>query len=99
MGGVGNLVGHHGAADAGMLRPPGYAGLEKSAVDNQLPAPLEQVEQARSAVRSLELVGLLHRKPRHPPTFRRQRVAGTTTLLLFHEELLARCLPRSEEHT
>src|SRR5262245_6285712 len=98
MGGVGNLVGHHGAADAGMLRPPGYAGLEKSAVDNQLPAALEQVEQARSAVRPLELVGLLHREPWHPPTLRRQRVTGATTLLLFHEELLARCLPLLPRH-
>src|SRR5262245_30612237 len=98
MGGVGNLVGHHGAADAGMLRPPGYAGLEKSAGDNQLPAALEQVEQARSAVRPLELVGLLHREPWHPPTLRRQRVTGATTLLLFHEELPARCLPLLPRH-
>src|SRR5207302_9386626 len=36
MGEVGDLVGHHGAADAGMLGPAGHAGLEEGTVDDQL---------------------------------------------------------------
>jgi hypothetical protein len=46
MGWVSYLVGHHGAANAGMLGPAFHAGLEERTVDNQLMAALEQVEQA-----------------------------------------------------
>ena len=47
MGGVGDLVGHHGAADASMLRPALDAGLEEGAVEDQLPAAVEQVNSMR----------------------------------------------------
>ena len=40
-----DLVGEEGAADAAALGPAGDAGLEEEAVDDQLPAPFEQVEQ------------------------------------------------------
>jgi hypothetical protein len=43
---VGDLVRHHRAADAATLRPARHAGLDEEAVDDQLTAPLEQVEQA-----------------------------------------------------
>ena len=98
MGEVGDLVGHHGAADAGMLGPAGHAGLEKGAIDDQLTATVEQVEQARLALGPVELVLLLHRQPRHPPTLGGQRVTGAGQLLLLHEQLLARGLPLLLRH-
>ena len=52
VGDVGDLVGHHGAADAGVLGPAVHPGLEERAVDDQLATPLEQVEQARLARRA-----------------------------------------------
>src|SRR4051794_6768851 len=58
VGKVGDLVGPEGTAHAGMLRPAVHAGLEESAIDDQLTATLEQVEQARFAVRPLEYIGL-----------------------------------------
>ena len=71
-----------------MLRPAAHAGLEEEAVQDQLAAPLEQVEQARGAVRALEPVVLVDRHPRHPPALG-ERVAGTRQLLLLHQQLLA----------
>src|SRR5688500_16334606 len=44
---VSDLVGEEGATAAATLGPAGDAGLEEEAVDDQLTAPLEQVEQAR----------------------------------------------------
>lgn len=69
MGDVGDLVADEGAADAGLVRPAVHAGLEECAVEDQLTAPVEQVEQVRLTLGSVELVLLLHRKPWHPPTF------------------------------
>jgi hypothetical protein len=51
---VSYLVGHHGAANAGMLGPAFHAGLEERTVDNQLMAAVEQVEQARLALRPFD---------------------------------------------
>src|SRR5262249_9218298 len=56
MRGVSDLVGNHGAAYACMFRPANHAGFEESAVDDQLTTTVEQLEQARLAVRSIELV-------------------------------------------
>jgi hypothetical protein len=41
MGDMGDLVGHHGAADAGVLGPAFHAGFEEGAVDDELTAALE----------------------------------------------------------
>src|SRR5436189_5695540 len=71
MGGMSDLIGYHGAANAGMLGPAFHAGLEEGAVDDQLTAAVEQVEQARLAPGPVELVLLLNGQPRHPPTPRR----------------------------
>jgi hypothetical protein len=79
--------------DAGMLGPPLHAGFEEGAVDDQLTATLEQVEQARFALGSVELVLFLNSQPRHPPTLGRQRVTGAGQLFLLHEQLLKRSLP------
>ena len=76
MGGVGDLVGDHRAAAAGMVGPAEHAGLVESAVDNQLAPAVEQVEQARFAVRTFELIGLLDRQPWHPPALGRKGIAG-----------------------
>ncbi len=43
---VGNLIGTQRAASAGVLGPAEHPGLEECAIDDQLPASLEQVEQA-----------------------------------------------------
>ena len=45
MGDMGDLVGHHGAAAAGMLGPAEDARLEEGAVDDQLAPPLEQISR------------------------------------------------------
>ena len=50
MGEVCDLVGHEGAAAAGMLGPAEHAGLEEGAVDDQLAAAFEQIEQAHFAL-------------------------------------------------
>src|SRR5437879_7399571 len=68
MGDVCDLVGHHGAANTGMLGPTFHAGFEERAVEDQLTAALEQVEQAHLALGSVELVILLHGQPAHPTT-------------------------------
>src|SRR5579864_2698571 len=98
MGQVGNLIGAQGAAAAGVLGPAEHPGLEEGAVDDQLTAALEQVEQAHRALGPVELILLLHRHPWHPPAFGGQRVTGAGQGLLLHEELLARSLPLLLRH-
>ena len=93
MGEVGDLVGPQGTATASMVRPAVHAGLEKGAVDDQLVPALEQVEQTRFALGSIELVLLLYGQPRHPPTLGGQRVTGAGQLLFLHQQLLARSFP------
>src|SRR5918996_6057061 len=93
VGGMSHLVRDHRAADAGMLGPPVDAALEEGAVDDELGAAVEEVDQAELAVRPFELVFLLHRQPRLPPTLRGQRIPGAHQLRLLHERALARSLP------
>src|SRR5205814_9818935 len=56
MGDVGDLVRHKGTTAAAVLGPAVYPGLEERAVDDELTAAFEQVEQARLALRPVELV-------------------------------------------
>src|SRR5579859_4235198 len=93
MGKVADLIGPERTANAGMLRPAVHAGLEEGAVDDQLPAAREQVGQARLALWSVERIGFLHSKPRHPPPLGGQRVFRPGQGLLLDEKLLARSLP------
>ena len=79
MGQVGDLIGAQGAAAAGVLRPAEHPGLEEGAIDDQLPAALEQVEQAYLALGPLELVRLFDGHPRHPPAFGGHGVAGAAS--------------------
>src|SRR5205823_864401 len=87
-----------GAAAAGVLGPAEHPGLEEGAIDDQLTAALEQIEQANLALGSLELVLLLYSQPRHPPTLGGQRVTGAGESLLLHEKLLPRGLPLLLRH-
>src|SRR5271156_2717970 len=93
MGQVGDLVGAQGAAAAGVLRPAEYPGLEEGAIDDQLTAALEQIEQAYLALGSLELILLVHNQPRHPPAFSGPRVTGARQGLLLSQALLVSSLP------
>jgi hypothetical protein len=95
---VGDLIGHHGTAVAGVVGPADHAGLEEGAVDDQLAAALEQVEQAGPAAGAGELVRLVHRQPWHQAALRRQRVPGPGEFLLLHEKPLARRLPFVRRH-
>src|SRR5437867_12087900 len=98
MGQMRDLIGAQGAAAAGVLGPAEHPGLEEGAIDDQLPAALEQVEQANLTPGPVELVLLLHRHPRHPSTLGSQRITGAGQGLLLHEELLARSLPLLLRH-
>ncbi len=98
MGQMGDLIGAQGAAAAGVLGPAEDSGLEEGAIDDQLPAAFEQIEQAHLPLGSVELVFLVHSQPRHPSAFSGQRVTGAGQGLLLHEELLARSLPLLLRH-
>ena len=98
MGQVRDLIGAQGATAARVLGPAEYPGLEEGAIDDQLPAVLEQVEQANLALGTFELVLLLHHHPRHPSTLGGQCVTGAGQLLLFQEELLPCSLPLPFRH-
>src|SRR5262249_35517369 len=93
-----DLTAAQGAAAASVLRPPEPPGLEEGAIDDQLPATLEQVEQANHTLGPVELILLLHRHPRYPSTFGGQRITGAGEGLLLHEELLSRSLPLLLRH-
>src|SRR5215469_6178052 len=98
MGQVGDLIGAQGTTATGVLGPAEHPGLEEGAIDDQLLAALEQIEQAYLALGSVELVLLVHGQPRHPPAFGGQRVTGAGEGLLLHEELLACGLPLPLRH-
>src|SRR5688572_15595078 len=55
MGEMADLVGAQRAAPAGMVGPTEYPWFEEGAVDDQLAAVLEQVEQTHLSLRPLEL--------------------------------------------
>src|SRR6266852_3275254 len=95
---VGDLIGAQGAAAAGVLGPAEHPGLEEGAIDDQLTAALEQIDQAYLALGSVELVLLVHSQPRHPPALGGQRVTRAGQGLLLHEQLLARSLPFLRRH-
>src|SRR5271163_4889316 len=98
MGQVSDLIGAEGAAATGVLGPAEHSGLEEGAIDDQLTAAFEQIEQAYLALGSVKLVLLVHSQPRHAPAFRGQRVTGAGEGLLLREELLVRSLPLLLRH-
>src|SRR4051794_4961773 len=90
---VRDLVGEERAAGAAALGEARDAGLVEEAVDDELAAALEQVDEARRPVRALEAVVLLDGHPRHAAALGGERVAGARVLLLFHEQVPAGLLP------
>src|SRR6478672_13700955 len=98
MGGVSYLVRHHGAADARMFGPADHARFEEGAVDDQLPAAFEQIEQAHLTLGSVKFILLLHSQPRHSPTLGGQRISSVSQLFLLHEELLTCTFPLLRGH-
>src|SRR5919197_3466596 len=98
MGDMRDLIGQHGAANTSMFGPALHAGLEKRAINDQLTAAIEQVEQARLPVGPVELVLFLHRQPRHPSTLGSERITGVRQGFLLHQELLTRSLPLLWRH-
>jgi hypothetical protein len=95
---VRDLVGQKRAAAAAVLGPAVHAGLVEEAIDDQLTAPREQVEQARRAVRTLEPVLLLDGHPRHPAALGGQRIARAGELLLLDQQLRTGRLPLLRRH-
>src|SRR5580700_362808 len=98
MGQVSDLIGAHGAAATGVLGPAEHPGLEESAIDDQLTAALEQIEQAYPALGSVEPVLLVYNLPRHPPALGSQRITRSRESLFLHQELLAGSLPLLLRH-
>src|SRR5215472_8166104 len=98
MGQVTDLIGAQGAAAASMVGPAEHAGLKEGAIEDQLSAALEQIEQAYLALGPIEFVLLLDGHPWHSPAFGGQSVAGASEGPLLHEELLARSLPSLRRH-
>src|SRR5215469_247930 len=93
MGQMRDLISAKRAAAAGVLGPAEHPGLKEGPIDDQLPAALEQVEQADLTLGSVKLVLFLHRHPRHPSTLGGQRITRAGEGLLLYEELLPRSLP------
>ena len=93
MGQMRDLVGPERAAAAGVIGPAEHTGIEEGAINDQLLAALEQIEQAELALGPAELVSLLHRHPRHASALGRQGITGAGEGLLLHKKLLPRGLP------
>src|ERR1700677_271129 len=98
MGQMGDLIGTEGAAAAGVLGPAEHPGLEEGAINDQLTASLEQIEQTYLAPGSVELVLLVDSQPGHPPALSGQGVTEPGQGLLLLKKLLARSLPLLLRH-
>src|ERR1700729_1777201 len=98
MGEARDLIGAEGATAAGVFRPAKHTGLEESAIEDQLTAALEQIEQAYLALGSIKIVFLVHSHPRHPTAFGCQRITRAGEGLLLNEQLLTRSLPLLLRH-
>src|SRR4051812_21646252 len=81
-----------------MLGPAKNTRLKEGAIQNQLAAALEKIEQGYFAFGSVELVLSVYRQPGHAPAFRSQRVAAAGEGLLLHQELLVCSLPLLLRH-
>ncbi len=84
-----DLVDEHRAPVAAfvLIRP------EHEVIEEQLPAPLEQVEQPSLAVRPVEDVVLLDLEPRQPAALGGERVSCPGDFLFLGKERLTGCLP------
>ena len=93
MGQVRDLIGAQRAAAAGMVGPAEDSRFEEGAIDDQLRAAFEEVDQADPAPGAVELVPRLNGHPGHAPAFGGQCVARTGEGFLLDEQVVARSLP------
>src|SRR5689334_6126255 len=89
MGQVTDLVDEHRAAVAAGV----FVRAEHEVVEEQLPARIEEVEQARLPVRPVENVVLVDPDHRQPATLGRERVSCPGGVLFLGKERFPRCLP------
>src|SRR4029453_16499299 len=68
------------------------------AIDDQLTATFEEVEQPHLALGAVKRVRLLHRHPGHPSTLGSQRIASAHHRLLLYQQPLARSFPVLRRH-
>src|SRR5438067_12412650 len=84
---------HRAAVTADVLIRP-----EHEVIEEQLPAALEEVEQRRLSVRTVEDVALVDPDHRQPATLRRDRVSGARGLLFLRKQRISRGLPLRGGH-
>jgi hypothetical protein len=68
-------------------------GGKHEVIDDQLGAPVEEIGERKSAIRSLKLVGLFHALPGHRHSAARQRITLAREFLLGSEQFKARLQP------
>ena len=90
---VAEVVHEHRAAGATRVRPAVGARAEHEVVDDQLPAALEQVQQADVPVRPLEHVVLVDPHHRQPAALGGECVVRPHRCLLLGQQLLVGGLP------
>src|SRR5919106_4225517 len=88
-----DLVDEHRTPGAARGRPALDVGSEHEVVDDQLAAPVEQIEQARHAVRAFEDVALLKPDHRQRAALGGQRVSRPRGFLLLDQKPVASGLP------
>src|SRR5690348_2493325 len=98
MGQMIDLIGAQRTAAACVIGPAKHSGLKEGAVEDQLPAAFEQVEQADPAFGSFKLVLLFDRHPWHPATFRGQGIARTSESFFLNKHPLTRGIPLLGRH-
>jgi hypothetical protein len=62
-------------------------------IDDELGAPVEEIGERETSIRSLKLVGLFHAFPGHRHSAARQRIALAGEFLLGSEQYKARLAP------
>lgn len=80
-----DLVSVHRAPTTAFLGVLLHAWIEEEPIHDQLPAPVEEVDQARRVVGALEGVLLVHGHHRHAAALGGQRVTGAGVLLLLEQ--------------
>src|ERR1700761_620575 len=78
-----------------MVGPAMDVRIEKGAVNNELPAPVEKIEQRSPSLWSLKYILILDGDPRHAPARRSQGISRTGMFLLLNQHLLPGFLPFS----
>src|SRR6516225_9392355 len=93
MGQMADLVRDEGTTGATGFGPAVHFGSEHEVIDDELAVSLEQVEQTRLPVRTLEDVVFLDLHHRLPAPRRGQGILGTRGRLFLHEQFFMSGLP------